>query len=255
MTWERAWAFTGRWSLPHRHCRRARQRGDAVRRIDAEIIRAAAAHGQGEPTRKRSSRSSGSRYGDAVITRVRRAAAADIPPAARVLGCAFDEYPWTRWSIPADGYAQRLEGLQEIYLRHALRCGLVLVTEDVDGVVALLPPDAPAPPDVDQARIAELLGERLAVLVSAELPAAPPGSWELATLGVHPGSWGRGCGSALLAGALQEVDRAEARTVSLETSDPRNVALYERHGFDLTATTHIPDGPVVHWMVRTARRG
>ena len=172
MTWERAWAFTGRWSLPHRHCRRARQRGDAVRRIDAEIIRAAAAHGQGEPTRKRSSRSSGSRYGDAVITRVRRAAAADIPPAARVLGCAFDEYPWTRWSIPADGYAQRLEGLQEIYLRHALRCGLVLVTEDVDGVVALLPPDAPAPPDVDQARIAELLGERLAVLVSAELPAA-----------------------------------------------------------------------------------
>ena len=185
-----------------------------------------------------------------MTSHARRATVADIPLAARVLARAFDEYPWTRWSIPADGYAQRLEALQDIYLRHALRCGLVLVSEDAHGVAALLPPDAPALPHEDQARIAELLGDRLAALVSAELPAAPSGSWELATLGVHPRSWGRGCGSALLAGALQEVDRSEARTVSLETSDPRNVALYERHGFGLTATTHIPDGPVVHSMVR-----
>ena len=140
-------------------------------------------------------------------------------------------------------------------MRHALRCGLVLVTEDVDGVVALLPPDAPAPPDVDQARIAELLGVRLTVLVFASFPLRRRAPGQLTTLGVHPGSWGRGCGSALLAGALQEADRAEARTVSLETSDPRNVALYERHGFDLTATTHIPDGPVVHSMVRNRPDG
>lgn len=144
--------------------------------------------------------------------------------------------------------------LQEIYLRHALRCGLVLVADDVQGVAALLPPDAPSPSEEDQARIAELLGDRLPALVAAELPAAPTSAWELATIGVDPSSWGRGCGSALLTDALAQVDRSDAAAIALETSDPRNVVLYERHGFAVTATTHVPEGPVVHSMVRSVRR-
>ena len=38
--------------------------------------------------------------------------------------------------------------------------------------------------------------------------------------------------------------------VALETSDLRNVRLYERHGFVVTATTAIEGGPTVYSMRR-----
>lgn len=180
---------------------------------------------------------------------VREATAADVPGAARVLAAAFDQYPWTRWSIPADGYTERLEELQAIYLRHAVETGIVLVDEAGHGVAALLPPEAPEPRVEAQSRIAELLGDRLELLMTTQLPPRPSGAWDLATVGVHPNSWGRGTASALLAEGLHRLDERGA-AVALETSDPRNVTLYSRHGFDVSATTRIPGGPVVHSMAR-----
>lgn len=43
-----------------------------------------------------------------------------------------------------------------------------------------------------------------------------------------------------------------AAAVALETSDERNVRLYQRLGFGIDATTDIPDGPVVFSMSRPA---
>ncbi|WP_198684036.1 GNAT family N-acetyltransferase [Brachybacterium sp. YJGR34] len=180
---------------------------------------------------------------------VRDATADDLPTAARTLAAAFEDYPWTRWSVPAANHIGRLEELQGIYLRHALGCGLVLVDDALRGVAALLPPDAPEPSGADQERIADLLGDRLDALLAAALPRHPEGSWELATLGVRPNSRGGGVGSALLTEGLRRLDSSRA-TVSLETSRERNLALYGRHGFTVTATTQIPGGPVVHSMLR-----
>lgn len=193
--------------------------------------------------------SAGVDYRAGVTFTLHDALPADVPTAARTLAAAFDDYPWTRWSIPEDRHAERLEELQSIYLEHALSCGVVLVSEGVDGVAALLPPHAPAPADAVQARIVRLLGDRLETFLSVELPPRPPEAWELATLGVAPSARGRGMGSALLAEGLRRVDAAGGSCV-LETSDERNVALYSRHGFAVTETTRIPDGPVVHSMLR-----
>lgn len=185
------------------------------------------------------------------MTSVRDATPSDLPATARVLAAAFDEYPWTRWSIPADDYTERLEELQRIYLGHALEHGLVLVLVDEDqlGVVALLAPDAPEPSEETQTRITQLLGDRLERLITTELPPRPDGAWDLATVGVHPDAWGNGVASALLREALRRLDELE-QLVSLKTSDPRNVRLYSRHGFEVAATTHVPDGPVVYSMTR-----
>lgn len=38
--------------------------------------------------------------------------------------------------------------------------------------------------------------------------------------------------------------------VILDTSDPRDVALYERHGFVVTARPEVPGRPVVWSMLR-----
>lgn len=180
---------------------------------------------------------------------VREATAADIPTAVSVLAAAFRDYSWTRWTIPAEGYFARLEELQRIYLGHALNHGLVLVDEEKRGVAAFLPPDAPEPSEVDQARIAQLLGERLDVLMATELPQRHTGSWDLATIGVRPDSWGGGVASAILVEGLRRLDLL-GNSASLETSDLRNVALYSRNGFIASATTEIPNGPIVYSMHR-----
>ena len=179
---------------------------------------------------------------------LRSATAADLPHAARTLALAFDRYPWTRWSIPADRYEARLEELQTLYLKHALCHGLVLIDEEVRGVGAFLPPDTPEPGGDTQARIAELLGNRLEILVGLQLPSLPSDAWNLATLGVHPGSAGKGLGSAIISEGLRQIDGIGS--VGLETSDERNVQLYVRHGFIITATTQIPGGPSVYSMRR-----
>lgn len=179
---------------------------------------------------------------------LRPATAADLPQAARTLALAFDRYPWTRWSIPADHYEARLEELQTLYLKHALCHGLVLVDEEVRGVGAFLPPGTPEPEGATQARIAELLGDRLKILMGLQLPSLPSDAWNLATLGVHPGSAGKGLGSAIISEGLRQIHGSGS--VGLETSDERNVQLYERHGFTITATTRIPGGPAVYSMRR-----
>lgn len=179
---------------------------------------------------------------------IRTATLDDIPGAAATLAEAFDDYPWTRWSLPADDYAARLERVQGLYLRHALAHGIVLVAEDLCGVAALLPPDCPAPPEPVQIEVAELMGDRAAIVFGVELPSRPNQSWDLATVGVRPARAGQGIGAALIREGLRRVSASPYPHVSLETSSDRNVALYERFGFAVAHRTQIVDGPMVTTM-------
>jgi ribosomal protein S18 acetylase RimI-like enzyme len=180
---------------------------------------------------------------------VREASPSDLDWAARVLAAAFDAYPWTRWALPGDRYAERLEEVQRLYLGHALDHGVVLVDEGLRAVAAFLPPNAPAPTEPVQQRVTRLHGPRWAALAELELPAPPSDAWALATVGVDPACRGIGLGTAVVRAGLALVDeRGEA--VALETSDERNVRLYQRLGFTTVATTQVPGGPVVHSMYR-----
>ena len=180
---------------------------------------------------------------------IRPATADDLDRAAAALAAAFDAYPWTRWAIPQDGYADRLRRLQRLYLGYALDEGIVLVDDDLRAVISLLPPDAPEPaPDIQQA-VAGLHGDRLDVLAAANVPPQSDGAWNLATVGVHPDSQGAGLGGAVIEAGLTAVGNA---AVALETVGERNVRLYERVGFEVTAITRIEHGPVVYSMLRPA---
>lgn len=74
---------------------------------------------------------------------IRNATHSDLSQAAATLAVAFESYPWTRWSIPSDDYSARLEQLQAIYLTHAVQHGVVVVSDDLAGVAAMLPPGPP----------------------------------------------------------------------------------------------------------------
>lgn len=182
---------------------------------------------------------------------VRVATSSDLSAAARVLAAAFDDYPWTRWTLPDDEYARRLEEVQRLYLSHALDHGIVIVDDQVRAVAAFLPPHAPAPSEKIQQRVGELHGSRLAALIGLALPVPPEGSWTLETVGVDPAHQGIGLGTAVIGMGLATIDRS-GQPVALETSDESNVRLYQRLGFTAAATTRIPEGPIVYSMNRAA---
>lgn len=178
---------------------------------------------------------------------VRRLADDELDRAAHLLARAFHDYPWTRWSLPADGYDARLLEIQRLYLGYAHEHGVVLVDDDTRGVVALLPRTAPPPTPAMQARITSLHGDRLADVGALPLPPVPDGWWTLETLGVDPSHRGRGLGLALVRAGLERVGDAG---VALLTSNDENVRLYGRAGFAAVSTVQAPGGPPVHVLHR-----
>ena len=70
----------------------------------------------------------------------------------------------------------------------------------------------------------------------------------LAAIGVRPGSQGQGLGSALLKPGLAYAD-ARGLPCYLESSNERNVPLYERHGFEVRALHHMPGGGPPMWLM------
>ena len=76
--------------------------------------------------------------------------------------------------------------------------------------------------------------------------------WYLPLIGVEPNARGRGLGEALMRHALSRCDR-EKKVAYLESSNPRNISLYERHGFEVMGEIQVGLGPLVTPMLRRPR--
>jgi ribosomal protein S18 acetylase RimI-like enzyme len=112
-------------------------------------------------------------------------------------------------------------------------------------------------------------GERLVALINEHAPASirpdtesvfeqmdrfhpKEPHWYLPLIGVDPASQSRGYGSALLAHALARSDR-DCVAAYLESSNPRNVSLYQRHGFEILGEIQAGSSPRVVPMLRKPR--
>jgi ribosomal protein S18 acetylase RimI-like enzyme len=73
--------------------------------------------------------------------------------------------------------------------------------------------------------------------------------WYLPMIGVDAPFQGRGYGSALLRHALAACDRDNVPAY-LESSNPRNIPLYERHGFERLGTIQVGSSPEIVPMLR-----
>jgi GNAT superfamily N-acetyltransferase len=74
---------------------------------------------------------------------------------------------------------------------------------------------------------------------------------QLAVLGLRPERQGLGLGGPLIAPGLAYADEHRLPCY-LESSNPRNLAFYERHGFEVTGDHPVPGGPVITFMWRKA---
>lgn len=190
---------------------------------------------------------------------IRRATPEDIPTLARTLALAFADYPWTRWTVPADDHLERLERIFTIDLTMVgVPQRETWVADDGTAVAVWMPPRPLRTYTVDWERhgdlSAPLLGDRLIVadaadeIIATYRPTEP--AWYLATTGVHPDHQRNGLGSAVMRPVLDRCD-ADGMACLTETSSPENVAFYERLGFTVHARVPMPDdGPTVWVMWR-----
>jgi GNAT superfamily N-acetyltransferase len=116
------------------------------------------------------------------------------------------------------------------------------VSPDSERLEALTTQHAPRDRQADMTQVFEQMGK-----FHPEEPC-----WYLPLIGVDPTSQGRGYGSALLRYALEQVDRAGVPAY-LESSNPRNVPLYERHGFKVLGSIQAGSSPTLVPMLRRPR--
>jgi ribosomal protein S18 acetylase RimI-like enzyme len=76
--------------------------------------------------------------------------------------------------------------------------------------------------------------------------------WFLPFIGVDPLQQGKGCGGALMKHGLIPCDR-DHTLAYLESSNPKNIPLYERHGFELLGTIQAGTSPTIFPMLRKPR--
>jgi GNAT superfamily N-acetyltransferase len=89
--------------------------------------------------------------------------------------------------------------------------------------------------------------ERLFAQMETYHPDEP--CWYLPLIGVDPSCQGRGYGSALLRYALEQCDR-DGTPAYLESSNPRNIPLYQRHGFETLGKIQAGTSPTAVPMLR-----
>ena len=76
--------------------------------------------------------------------------------------------------------------------------------------------------------------------------------WYLPMIGVDPVRQGRGLGGLLMRHVLRRCDE-ERMPAYLESTNPRNLSLYLRHGFEILGTIRVGEAPPVVPMLRPPR--
>jgi len=171
---------------------------------------------------------------------------------------AFAKDPIMRWMLPDP--AQYLELFPKMcapFAGQAFELGTAYVDEEFRGACMWFPEGV-------HSDMEAMAGVMAGALEPAFLEAAAPffeqmdehhpktPHWYLPMIGVDPARQGEGVGSSLLAKALERVD-AEGLPAYLESSNPANIPLYRRHGFEVVAEIQAADSPVMYPMSRPAR--
>lgn len=193
-----------------------------------------------------------------MVADVRVAIDTDHATVIGVITLAFAIDPMARWSFPDAGtYLAAMPQVAAAFGGNGFAHGAAHVIENGRGAAMWLPPGVA--PDAD--RLAALTdvhapkersSDMLQVFEQMERyhPSYP--CWYLPLIGVDPAHQGRGCGSALLQYALARCDR-EKMPAYLESSNPRNVTLYRRHGFEVIGRIQAGSSPVMVPMLRQPR--
>jgi ribosomal protein S18 acetylase RimI-like enzyme len=189
---------------------------------------------------------------------IRTAKASEAEHCFAVLTLAFAGDPAARWAWPdQQQYSNAFPRFARAFGGRAVDAGTAHYVEGFSGVALWLPPGTP-PDEESLVRVFEdTVADELrdaAFSMFEQMDAYHPDEqhWHLPLIGVDPVSQGRGYGSTLLSHVLDACDRQQALAY-LEATSPRNVPLYERHGFEVLGTIQVGTSPPVFPMARKPR--
>lgn len=185
-------------------------------------------------------------------------APADADRAIATIVLAFSADPAARWTYPdANDYLRHFPGIVRGLGGDALARGTGYQVGGFTGAALWLPPGAHPDEEalgaiVQSSVAAERQAEVFAVFerMASYHPKEP--HWFLPLIGVDPRCRGKGHGSALLRHVLAQCDR-DRIAAYLESSNPANIPLYERHGFVVLGSIQEGSSPTIVPMLRPAR--
>jgi ribosomal protein S18 acetylase RimI-like enzyme len=160
-----------------------------------------------------------------------------------------------RWSFPdPDRYLAVVPGFIDAFGGHAVLHGGADQIGDFAAVALWLPPGVQPDSEAMGAIIETNMppdrmkdGAGLVEQMNRFHPHEP--HWYLPLIGADPVHQRQGLGSALLRHALARCDR-DGLPAYLESSNPANVPLYERHGFKLIGEIQAGSSPILYPMLR-----
>lgn len=171
---------------------------------------------------------------------------------------AFSTDPMARWSLPNPRkYLAAFPSIARAFGGSAFAAGTSYIADDFNGTALWLPPGVKP----DEETLLRVLNENAGDDIKEDMPRIfeqmqkfhpTEPHWYLPMIGVDPAHQGAGVGSALMTEALKAVDR-DGLIAYLESSNPKNVSLYERHGFEIIGEIQSGNSPVVRPMLRRAR--
>ncbi len=192
------------------------------------------------------------------VSIVRTAPVGSEAAAIDTLVLAFAADPVARWVFPGEhDYLTSFPKFARAFGGAAFSHNSAHCTEDFGGVALWLPPNV----HLDEDAVSKLLeseapdsirGDLFAVLDQMEQYHPTEPHWYLPLIGVDPAHQRKGCGGALMKHALEQCDR-DHLPAYLESTNPRNVSLYQRHGFEALGTIQERASPPLIPMLRKAR--
>ncbi|MGJ0629753.1 GNAT family N-acetyltransferase [Xenorhabdus bovienii] len=193
-----------------------------------------------------------------IVRELKEISETQLTRCTQTLTRAFDGYSLMRHFLAENDHQQRVRRYQETFLRKVgMTVGHVWATDDGTAVSIWTAPDIEdaeavfAPLSIEFEKIA---GSRANVMQASEAimakerPKFP--CWFLGVVAVDPNFQGKGLGRAVIEPGLERAER-EGLPVFLETSDDKNVKIYERLGFEVTAAYPLPfGGPMTYAMIK-----
>lgn len=191
----------------------------------------------------------------AVGPTIKTATVSEQAPVIDVLALAFSADPAARWTWPnPHEYLANFPRLVRAFGEKAFTHSSAYYIDQYQGAALWLPPDVHPDEEAMNKLVRDSVSEKIQKNISAIFeqmsryhPSEP--HWFLPLLGVDPSQQGKGYGSALMQHALVACDR-DRKLAYLESSNPRNIPLYERHGFEVLGTIQAGTSPTIFPMLR-----
>ena len=183
----------------------------------------------------------------------------DAAAATGVITLAFASDPVARWMYPdPNQYLNYFPQFIRAFAGKSFEQGTAYVAPGSGGAALWLGPDI----EPEEDPLIGLFWSTTSEAVQKDLfpifeqmgefhPQTP--HWYLPMIGVEPSSQGKGVGSALLQLTLANCD-CDGLPAYLESSNPRNIPLYERFGFEVIGEIRSGDAPPLFPMLRPPHR-